>query len=57
MSGQPALARRLGTVDATVVGGLSAWGFVVGKTASCAAMAMTFAAYALPDATSGSGPG
>ncbi|HPF80714.1 APC family permease [Nostocoides australiense] len=24
------------------------WGFVVGKTASCAAMAMTFAAYAVP---------
>ncbi|HYK95495.1 MAG TPA: APC family permease [Candidatus Dormibacteraeota bacterium] len=24
------------------------WGFVVGKTASCAAMALTFAAYALP---------
>ena len=24
------------------------WGFVIGKTASCAAMAMTFAAYALP---------
>nr|WP_091177634.1 APC family permease [Microlunatus flavus] len=26
------------------------WGFVVGKTASCAAMALTFAAYALPAA-------
>lgn len=26
------------------------WGFVIGKTASCAAMAMTFAAYAVPDA-------
>src|SRR6476620_11077565 len=26
------------------------WGFVVGKTASCAAMAMTFAAYAVPEA-------
>ena len=24
------------------------WGFVVGKTASCAAMALTFATYALP---------
>jgi APA family basic amino acid/polyamine antiporter len=125
MSDQPALARRLGTVDATVVGlsamlgagvfvafapaaeaagsallvalGIAAvvafcnavasaqlasfypasggtylfgrevlgswwgflagWGFVVGKTASCAAMAMTFAAYALPAETSGSGPG
>ena len=30
-------------------GFLAGWGFVVGKTASCAAMAMTFAAYALPD--------
>ena len=29
-------------------GFLAGWGFVVGKTASCAAMAMTFAAYALP---------
>ncbi|MCS5728975.1 APC family permease [Herbiconiux moechotypicola] len=26
------------------------WSFVVGKTASCAAMALTFAAYAVPDA-------
>lgn len=26
------------------------WGFVIGKTASCAAMAMTFAAYTLPAA-------
>jgi APA family basic amino acid/polyamine antiporter len=25
------------------------WGFVVGKTASCAAMALTFASYVLPD--------
>ncbi|WP_216215573.1 APC family permease [Amycolatopsis aidingensis] len=25
------------------------WGFVIGKTASCAAMALTFAAYAAPD--------
>jgi APA family basic amino acid/polyamine antiporter len=31
-------------------GFLAGWGFVVGKTASCAAMAMTFAAYAAPDA-------
>jgi APA family basic amino acid/polyamine antiporter len=31
-------------------GFLAGWGFVVGKTASCAAMAMTFAAYAVPDA-------
>lgn len=29
-------------------GFLAGWGFVVGKTASCAAMAMTFAAYAAP---------
>jgi APA family basic amino acid/polyamine antiporter len=33
-------------------GFVAGWGFVVGKTASCAAMAMTFAAYAVP----GSGP-
>ncbi|WP_461125049.1 APC family permease [Saccharothrix stipae] len=31
-------------------GYLAGWGFVVGKTASCAAMALTVAAYALPDA-------
>jgi APA family basic amino acid/polyamine antiporter len=30
-------------------GFLAGWGFVVGKTASCAAMAMTFAAYVVPD--------
>jgi len=30
-------------------GYLAGWGFVVGKTASCAAMAMTFAAYTAPD--------
>ncbi|MGP5839150.1 APC family permease [Brachybacterium alimentarium] len=29
-------------------GFLAGWGFIIGKTASCAAMAMTFAAYALP---------
>lgn len=29
-------------------GFLAGWSFVVGKTASCAAMAMTFAAYAVP---------
>jgi APA family basic amino acid/polyamine antiporter len=28
---------------------LAGWGFVVGKTASCAAMALTFAAYAVPE--------
>jgi APA family basic amino acid/polyamine antiporter len=31
-------------------GFLAGWGFVVGKTASCAAMALTFAAYAVPGA-------
>lgn len=30
-------------------GFLAGWGFVVGKTASCAAMALTFGAYAAPD--------
>ena len=30
-------------------GFLAGWSFVIGKTASCAAMAMTFAAYAAPD--------
>jgi len=30
-------------------GYLAGWGFVIGKTASCAAMAMTIAAYAAPD--------
>ena len=29
-------------------GFIAGWGFVIGKTASCAAMATTFAAYALP---------
>src|SRR5262245_53362631 len=29
-------------------GFLAGWGFVVGKTASCAAMALTFAAYVVP---------
>lgn len=29
-------------------GFLAGWGFIIGKTASCAAMAMTFAAYVLP---------
>lgn len=31
-------------------GYLAGWSFVVGKTASCAAMAMAFAAYVVPDA-------
>jgi APA family basic amino acid/polyamine antiporter len=30
-------------------GFLAGWGFVVGKTASCAAMALTFGAYAVPE--------
>ena len=30
-------------------GYLAGWAFVVGKTASCAAMALTFGAYALPE--------
>jgi APA family basic amino acid/polyamine antiporter len=30
-------------------GFLAGWGFVIGKTASCAAMALTFAAYLLPE--------
>ena len=30
-------------------GYLAGWGFVIGKTASCAAMALTFGAYAWPD--------
>jgi APA family basic amino acid/polyamine antiporter len=30
-------------------GFLAGWGFVIGKTASCAAMALTFASYALPE--------
>ena len=31
-------------------GYLAGWGFIVGKTASCAAMALTVVAYAVPDA-------
>jgi basic amino acid/polyamine antiporter, APA family len=31
-------------------GFIAGWGFVIGKTASCAAMALTFAAYAVPEA-------
>jgi basic amino acid/polyamine antiporter, APA family len=30
-------------------GFIAGWGFVIGKTASCAAMALTFAAYAAPE--------
>lgn len=40
-------SRRLGPVW----GYLAGWGFVVGKTASCAAMALTFGAYAAPNLT------
>ncbi|CUR57002.1 conserved membrane hypothetical protein [metagenome] len=36
-------------------GFLAGWGFVIGKTASCAAMAMTFAAYALPGTSTAAG--
>jgi APA family basic amino acid/polyamine antiporter len=32
-------------------GFVAGWGFVVGKTASCAAMALTFASYAIPGST------
>ncbi len=32
-------------------GFVAGWGFVVGKTASCAAMALTFASYAVPGST------
>jgi len=32
------------------LGFIAGWGFVIGKTASCAAMAMTFAAYVVPGA-------
>lgn len=34
-------------------GFVAGWGFVIGKTASCAAMAITFAAYALPGVATG----
>lgn len=37
-------------------GFVAGWGFVVGKTASCAAMALTFAAYAVPGAGGAAGP-
>ena len=37
-------------------GYLAGWGFVVGKTASCAAMALTVAAYAVPNADRGFAP-
>ena len=33
------------------------WGFVVGKTASCAAMALTFATYAVPGVLAATGGG
>jgi basic amino acid/polyamine antiporter, APA family len=38
---------RLGSWPGFIAG----WGFVIGKTASCAAMALTFAAYAAPPAS------
>ena len=34
-------------------GFLAGWGFVIGKTASCAAMALTFASYVVPGSTWG----
>src|ERR1700761_9751129 len=34
-------------------GFLAGWGFVVGKTASCAAMAITFGAYVVPGSEGG----
>ncbi|MCL1899445.1 MAG: APC family permease [Promicromonosporaceae bacterium] len=34
-------------------GYVAGWGFVIGKTASCAAMALTFATYAVPDGSPG----
>jgi APA family basic amino acid/polyamine antiporter len=34
--------------DRPVVGFFAGWSFVIGKTASCAAMALTFASYAAP---------
>jgi len=37
--------RRLGPIW----GFLAGWGFIIGKTASCAAMALTFGAYVWPD--------
>jgi APA family basic amino acid/polyamine antiporter len=40
--------RRLGATWGQVWGFLAGWGFVVGKTASCAAMALTFGHYAAP---------
>src|SRR6476620_2760280 len=33
-------------------GFVAGWGFVIGKTASCAGMALTFASYAVPGSTS-----
>ena len=36
-------------------GYLAGWGFMVGKTASCAAMALTFAAYAAPGGLAAAG--
>ncbi|MEK6442468.1 hypothetical protein [Pseudonocardia sp. T1-2H] len=41
---EPRLVRRLGPVW----GFLAGWGFAVGRTASCAAMALTFGAYVRP---------
>ena len=37
-------------------GFVAGWAFVIGKTASCAAMALTFATYAIPGSTGATGP-
>src|SRR5919107_1523724 len=54
MAGGGRPARRLGVFDPVVIGPGSmvcaGWGFVTGKTASCAAMALTFGTYAAPGA-------
>ena len=49
-STRPPAARTSTGASGSASGGASSpgWGFVVGKTASCAAMALTFASYAVP---------
>ena len=37
-------------------GFVAGWAFVIGKTASCAAMALTFATYAIPGSSGATGP-
>ena len=50
---RPRAARTSTGASDSASGGASSpgWGFVVGKTASCAAMALTFASYAVPGST------